>query len=50
MIYVHQIMQMFSLDQAAAFRIYDNMTVDFSECTSAEFKRAALSAKMKLGL
>ena len=47
---IRQIMKLLNVSEEAAFRIFDNMFIDFSECTSAEFKRAATEAKKKLGL
>jgi len=50
MYYIKEIMNLFNLDMDRAFRIYGEMHIDFSECSSAEFKCAATAAKKKLGL
>ena len=39
---IRQIMEICKVDQPTAFKIYDLMVIDFSECTKAEFKREAL--------
>lgn len=41
---VRQIMELLSVDKDTAFRIYDVMDIDFSECTNREFESAARSA------
>ena len=47
---IRQIMKLLNVTEEAAFRIFENMHIDFSGCTNAEFKRAATEAKAKLGL
>ena len=42
MIYIRQIMSICNVDQDTAYKIYDLMVIDFSECSNAEFKREAL--------
>ena len=45
---VRQIMELLSVDKDTAFRIYDAMHIDFSECTDREFELAAKAAYAEL--
>lgn len=48
MLYVKQIMSMFNCDRELAFKVFENMTIDFSECSKAQFKREATFIYNKL--
>ena len=41
MIYIKTISQMFNCDLEIARKVFQNMIIDFSECTDEQFKREA---------
>ena len=41
MIYIKQIMQLFNCDKDVAYKVFQNMVLDFSEATTEQFEREA---------
>jgi hypothetical protein len=41
MIYIKQIMELFNCDKDAAYTVFQNMVLDFSEASTEQFEREA---------
>jgi len=41
MIYIKQIMQLFNCDKDVAYKVFQNMVLDFSEASTEQFEREA---------
>jgi len=49
MFYIRQIMEMLRVDEDAAFKIYDRLIVNLSECTDQEFYDNVAEAAKVMG-
>lgn len=49
MFYIKQIMEMLRIDEDAAFKVYDLLTVNLSECTDQEFYDNVAEAAKEMG-
>ena len=41
MLWINEIMKLLKCDNATAWMVYNNMVLDFSECTNEQFEREA---------